>query len=33
MGDTLISGFDFSNDGHVMWISDNRHATLVSVVG
>jgi hypothetical protein len=26
-GDTLISGFDFSNDGHVMWISDNRHVT------
>jgi hypothetical protein len=26
--DTLISGFDFSGDGHVMWISDNRRVTL-----
>lgn len=32
MDDTLISGFDFSNNGQVMWISDNRHVAFVSVV-
>ena len=32
-GDTLISGFDFSNEGHVMWISDNRHVTVLFRVG
>ena len=31
MDDTLISGFDFSNNGQVMWISDNRHVAFVSV--